>query len=197
MTEDFKRLIDRLIRTYEPDEHLPSDAQSSELSDQLKNLAIRFEGLPVLRDWGGCFLLRPDLSIMAAAWDGSDFRLEEDPVFRNTVLLRASSEFEELRGLKPVREPDSPICPMCQGSGVVPRLPPELADSIVCYCGGLGWLPAGADLDAVSGTLGWEDQDHVGESRPAKGLQAAGDGEPTGSGEAPSKPLPDGIRRHK
>jgi hypothetical protein len=136
MTKE-QNTIDRLIRTYEPDERT-----GPAISAELKRFAQRFGGLPVLWDGGGCFLLRPDLTIWSVAWGRSEVEKLEDPRFRNTVLYRASREFEALRSLKPVRDSDSRVCPMCQGTGTVPNMPPELDESIVCYCGGLGWVPA-------------------------------------------------------
>jgi len=43
----------------------------------------------------------------------------------------------------PVRGPEDRTCPGCQGTGVVPNIPIEQRDKIICWCGGLGWVPAG------------------------------------------------------
>ncbi len=142
MKEGPEHTIERLIRTYEPGRHIPPGAGASELSAELKALSTRFGGLPVLWDGGGCFLLRPDLSIWSVPWGGSELERLEDERTRNTVLYRASLEFEELQSLKPVRDPGSRVCPTCQGTGTVPDMPPELAGALVCFCGGLGWVPA-------------------------------------------------------
>jgi len=42
-----------------------------------------------------------------------------------------------ISGLAPVRDAAARVCPSCDGSGK----PASVPDSVVCECGGLGWVP--------------------------------------------------------
>jgi hypothetical protein len=66
-----------------------------------------------------------------------------DPRLRAITLYEASRRYPELQHLKPVRAAEDRTCPGCQGTGQVPGIAPEMQAKIVCWCGGLGWVPAG------------------------------------------------------
>jgi hypothetical protein len=103
--------------------------------------------IPVWADWVGGFGLTPDHSVVFIehGLSGVPDPVEE-PHLRHITLFLASQKFPELSHLQPQRQPGDPTCPSCGGSGVYRGLDgrpaPEWA---ICFCGGLGWLPAGYD----------------------------------------------------
>jgi hypothetical protein len=108
----------------------------------LRTLAAELGLLPVLLDMGGCMGLRPSGEVVSFPWDDPrQVKVESDERVRNIVLFRSGLKYPPLMALKPQRPPEAPTCSHCSGSGKASGMPGRLADSIVCYCGGLGWLP--------------------------------------------------------
>jgi hypothetical protein len=96
--------------------------------------------LPLTGDWGGCTGIRADGEIVFFLWDNpDDVQVETDPRLRNLAIFQGAKRFPELAMLIPPRPADAVTCGHCDGSGVMPEFP-EI-ENIVCYCGGLGWLP--------------------------------------------------------
>jgi hypothetical protein len=117
----------------------------------VRQAADALGALPVVSDMGGCFLLRPNGSIISIAWDKpADWRPEDDPRVRNLVLFAASQKYPELRELAPQRPSGAPDCPFCGGTGKHPMSAKRGLENVGCYCGGLGWIPA--NDPAVSGS---------------------------------------------
>jgi hypothetical protein len=109
----------------------------------LRVLAAQIRLLPVVLDMGGCFGLRPSGEVASFAWDEPrQARVENDERIRNMVYHRAALKYPALAPLVPRRPPDAMVCSHCGGSGRCSGLPDRLAESVTCYCGGLGWLPA-------------------------------------------------------
>lgn len=110
----------------------------------LRSLAAAREVLPLFCDFGGCLAIRPDGEIVSLCWDAMDnLRIEGDARIRNIALFQGSQKYPELRTLIPPRLPESQDCPHCDGTGIETTAKQVgLEDSIVCYCGGLGWLPS-------------------------------------------------------
>ncbi len=76
----------------------------------------------------------------------SEVEDEPDACVRHRVLAQASLEHPALDSLRPIRGTNDPECPRCEGTGTrigAPRM--------VCYCGGIGWLPdrCAAELKGV------------------------------------------------
>jgi hypothetical protein len=89
---------------------------------------------------GGCFAVCPTGEIVSFSWDTPDeLRVEIDPRIRNTTLYQGSEKYAALREFLPPRPTDAIDCPR-KGKG---KLLAPLNDIVVCYCGGLGWLPPG------------------------------------------------------
>jgi hypothetical protein len=116
----------------------------------LRKVALDLHILPMLLDMGGCYALRPNGEIVSFAWNEPyDLEIENDVLTRNRVLFRGSKKYPELTDLVPGRPADAPDCPRCHGTGIVPcmleiGLDPEI---LLCYCGGLGWVPKGYEVD--------------------------------------------------
>jgi hypothetical protein len=108
----------------------------------MRELAAQLRLLPVVLDMGGCYCLQSDGEIFAFTWDEPHkLILETDPRIRNLVLFQAAKKFPALKPLIPPRPATAHDCDSCKGAGVASGFPPELAKDIVCFCGGLGWIP--------------------------------------------------------
>jgi hypothetical protein len=108
----------------------------------LRALAQQVQLLPAVLDMGGCLGLRPSGEVASLLWDEPHLlRAERDERIQNLAYYRASLKWPALAALVPVRPADALVCWHCGGSGRCSGLAPELADRMVCYCGGLGWLP--------------------------------------------------------
>jgi hypothetical protein len=87
------------------------------------------------------FSLTANDKIVAFPWDKSEEpRVESDLRLRNNALFGGSKKYPELAAL--IEKPDDArLCPHCGGSGKDPYAEKLNVDNIVCYCGGLGWIP--------------------------------------------------------
>ncbi len=102
-------------------------------------IARELNVLPLLLDWNGCFALQANGEIVSFLWDNHrDIKPETDARIRNIALFQGSQKYPEL---VPSRPPDATACSLCRGTGVEPLSAQHGIDNIVCYCGGLGWLP--------------------------------------------------------
>jgi hypothetical protein len=107
----------------------------------LRKLAAQFEALPLCIDWERCWALRPDGRVVVFSHEGGqpDPREEDDPRLVNVALFQGSITYPELKPLVPLRSADAKDCPYCAAGGIEPDRLEE--QHIVCYCGGLGWVP--------------------------------------------------------
>ncbi|WP_437774914.1 hypothetical protein [Sorangium sp. So ce1097] len=121
---------------------------AGEIEDRfhLRTWAKEHAALPVMADLGGCFALTCGAQIVSFGWDEQDdVRPEDDPRIRRIACFRAALLYPVLKPLVPPRPADAVDCSYCAGTGRVRDVPAELAESLVCYCGGLGWLLRGED----------------------------------------------------
>lgn len=107
---------------------------------------------PVWADWVGGFGLNTDHSVVFIEHRGNAApEPVEEQHLRQVTLFIASRKRPDLAHLAPQRHPDDPTCPSCGGSGVYCGLDGRPApDRAVCFCGGMGWLPAGYDATGTS-----------------------------------------------
>jgi hypothetical protein len=115
---------------------------------RLREVVARFGALPLCLDLGGCTALRSDGEIISFAWDAPyGLKVEDDLRLRNAALYQGSRKYPELAVLVPARPPTARDCPHCGGSGASPLALQVGAENMVCFCGGLGWLPLEAQGD--------------------------------------------------
>lgn len=111
---------------------------------QLREIANELKILPLVLAGGGCYAIRPDGQIVSFSLDEpSKLRVENDERICNIMLFKGSKKYPELEELVPEKPTDAQVCPFCKGTGVypVPSSSQLTSDDIVCFCGGLGWLP--------------------------------------------------------
>jgi hypothetical protein len=118
----------------------------------LRKLASELSVLPMMLDMGGCYAIRPDGEIISFSWD-EPFKLdiEKDARIQRLVLASGVKKYPELKNLLPTRPDEAIECSSCNGTGVdrfvaEHGLDPE---TIVCFCGGLGWLLEGEEINAI------------------------------------------------
>lgn len=108
-------------------------------SDMVIGLAESHGFVPLMADIGGVCGLMPDGSIVEMGWDDAAPRRVAKNSLRDQALLSAAARYPELRELIPSRLPDAAECPGCRGTGIPPLA--SSAPNLICYCGGLGWIP--------------------------------------------------------
>ena len=110
----------------------------------LRELAAELRALPMFLDSGGCYAIRSNGEIISFVWDEPyNLEFENDPRICNLVLFQGAKKYPELSELVSARPPDAGGCPHCRGTGLEP-VNEKLGfdkERIVCYCGGMGWLP--------------------------------------------------------
>lgn len=140
---DFAARHARLLAEYLADSDLIAD--STMIGEALRESA-KLGLLPIMTsDWGGCYSLRADGTVVSFPWDNiHDIQIETDPRIRNMALFQGSKKFPELAAFVPARPIDAVVCPYCEGTGNGTKCaPPGFPMPILCYCGELGWLPPG------------------------------------------------------
>lgn len=107
---------------------------------QIVSQSQKYWILPCLLTGGGWYGLTPDGTIKSIGWELQDEPEEEgDRRLCNTVLYQATLRYPELELELPVKRESDRTCPHCNGTGRDPYS--ETIENLVCYCGGLGWIP--------------------------------------------------------
>ena len=111
-------------------------------SQMLQQNVSNLNALPLAFNFD-CYALKPDGEIIVFELDNPHkFETEKNPRIINTVLFQGIKKYPELIELMPIRSADDVECSHCNGTGIellAEKL--NLTDSIVCWCGGLGWIP--------------------------------------------------------
>lgn len=109
----------------------------------LRHFASKAGVLPFAPDMSGFFGVDLQGNVLAVAYDNvCNPQPVEDERVCNMVLFRGSKIYSDLSFLAPTKPEDARLCPTCSGTGIVPNVPSEIASKVVCYCGGLGWIPS-------------------------------------------------------
>jgi hypothetical protein len=133
LSPDTAHWIETLIRAF------PDDRSAPEwLADRVRRMAA----LPLMLDMGGCYAIRADGELLEFDWDDPDpCRPVDDPRLINVALHQGSLRYRQLRSLEPSRPTDASDCPHCRGTGTLALNSQPGLEDLVCYCGGVGWLP--------------------------------------------------------
>jgi hypothetical protein len=126
-------IVERALRAF---------LETRDADEKLREIAKRHGALPVLNDMSAAYLLRPTGDVISVDWDTTDrFDLEVDPRIRNTAIYQGTRKYPELEPLTPTRTDKSKVCPHCDGAGKDPDAAKLGLENVLCYCGGLGWIP--------------------------------------------------------
>jgi len=132
LTERQRKQIEKKINELEA----VGDFPAIQMARQAKIFAL----LPCHLELGGWYGLSPDGEIKSISWESHDVPKDEgDERIRNAVLFQANIRYPELELELPTKNESDQTCPYCGGSGRAPYS--ETIDNLVCYCGGLGWVP--------------------------------------------------------
>jgi len=133
--DGLRQTIDLLISEY------LSDVSPDPL--RLRELVSQTNMLPVFLDMGGCYAIRPSGEVVSFEWDKEkDIRVETCPRTRNLAYCQGGKKYDLLQKFIPAKPHEAVACPYCEGKGDLP----EPLDKVVCYCGGVGWLPPGVPV---------------------------------------------------
>ncbi len=119
-------------------------SSSSSEPEYLKYYAAKHSVLPMYIDWSCFYGIRPNGEIVVVSHEDEEGEpiVEDDPRIINLVLFQGAKKYSDLIGLVPERPQDAIECPHCEGKGEIKYEGVE----IVCYCGGLGWIPQQSEL---------------------------------------------------
>jgi hypothetical protein len=103
-----------------------------------------FDALPIYAGWYETVGLRPDGHLVR--WSTEDecegVREVDDRILARIALVQCARQYPELKHLVPVRPPGARTCPTCDGTG---HMPPPIPATVICSCGGVGWVDGPAD----------------------------------------------------
>jgi hypothetical protein len=107
----------------------------------------RLNVLPLFFDWTAFIALRLDGQIVLVPYDDEPGEVEviQKERVRNLGRFQGTKLHPELQFLVPPRPADAIDCPDCRGTGKLPfsKGSEHLADTVICSCGGVGWVPPG------------------------------------------------------
>lgn len=130
---DWSARLRKLIQDY--------SAKSGSDRPELLQLVAEQNVLPLFSDMGGVLAIDVTGEIRSFLWDDLlHGQLESDPRIRNLALFQGSKKYPELKDLI-VKPDDAHVCWGCGGTGRESYSEKFNIDGVVCYCGGLGWIP--------------------------------------------------------
>jgi hypothetical protein len=145
--------IEETIREY--------TSEASDKPEYLKYYAKIYDLLPIYNTWTHAYGLRSDGTLFLFSTDAEEMTIEEerDERLKNLALYQGAKKYPAISSLVPHRPTDAIDCSGCGGQGKI-----EIAgmdpDVIVCYCGGLGWLPKGTIIPGLTGAPEGKPQRH-------------------------------------
>ncbi|MEJ7848060.1 MAG: hypothetical protein WKF92_08240 [Pyrinomonadaceae bacterium] len=132
MAETIRVLIQQFIH----------ENHDSSAMKNLQNIAAKHDLLPLVFAWDPICIV-PDGTVISMIWDNLDDRkVETDLRLVNMALFQGTRKYPQLENLRPIRSENDIECQYCGGTGVDP-IAREInqTENIICYCGGLGWIP--------------------------------------------------------
>jgi hypothetical protein len=120
-------------------EEFPGNHEAHEwLADRVHEM----DALPLVLDMGGSYAIRASGDLIQFGWDGPEGAESlEDPRLINAALYQGSLKYPKLASLVPSRPVGARDCSHCDGTGRPPLSTQPGLENLICYCGGVGWLP--------------------------------------------------------
>jgi hypothetical protein len=117
-------------------------SNSSTDNAEVRKVATETNALPLHYGLGGGMALRPTGDLLEFSWaNPRDTKEVDDPRLMNIALFQGSKKYPELEALVPTKPSNATVCPYCKGTGYPTSALNSNIENIVCYCGGLGWIP--------------------------------------------------------
>jgi hypothetical protein len=121
-------------------------SDSASIYAYARGAIAREDVLPLLFDWTGFMALTPGGQVAWVHYDDEPGEVEtvHDERLRNIGLFQGTKLHPELQFLLPVKPSNAIECHDCRGTGRLsfPRGHRHLSEIVICYCGGIGWLPS-------------------------------------------------------
>jgi hypothetical protein len=143
LADEIQKVIDEFVADPEP--FWVSPDVSPAIKTNLREIAGQLNVLPVTFDWFESWGIQPDGEILFFQFEKPYIvRIETNQKIINMVFFDAAKKYSQFAELMPVRNPESIICPGCDGTGISKQFADHefLAKSVRCICGGVGWLPS-------------------------------------------------------
>jgi hypothetical protein len=104
---------------------------------------VEHGGLPLYRGWTETLAIRPDGTLVKWStdeWPGA--KEFNDPVWIKVAVTQGAKLYPELLPIVPQRPSSAMTCEACDGTGDPLHQNERLRGTVVCSCGGVGWLEA-------------------------------------------------------
>jgi len=132
LSQRLSETVDRLVAQF----------IAEESNEHAASLAKQVSALPLVQDMGGFCGLRASGELVEVNWDEPESVREiSDQRVANMALYQGAKRFADLTELSPRRTDSAVTCATCGGSGLA-QVPEHLQQGVLCWCGGLGWLPS-------------------------------------------------------
>jgi hypothetical protein len=123
-------------------ERIEAFQHRNESEDWLAKRLKEVDALPLVLDMGGSYAIRASGDLVEFAWDGpGDAMPLGDPRLINAALYQGSLKHPQLACLVPSRPVSARDCVPCDGTGRPSVATQPGLENVICYCGGVGWLP--------------------------------------------------------
>lgn len=142
LTDKIQLLIDQFVSNSEPP--LASGEKSSDKRN-LQKIVLELNVLLIKPDWFSYWGIQPDGNVIYFDIEKPyNEKIVNNQKIINMIFYTAVKNFPELKELMPVRNPESIVCPGCDGTGIPKEFAHHeiLSKGIACNCGGVGWLPS-------------------------------------------------------
>jgi hypothetical protein len=147
ISRELSEKIEELLQRYISDSE--ADWVDNDKTIDLRKIAVELNVLPLYLEYSGAFGIRSNGAFFSFSYKKPyEIRTEYNQREVNGILYKGVKKYPELQELMPIRTDDSIECPDCNGSGIHP-MNEKLGfseEAIVCYCGGLGWIPKDVNI---------------------------------------------------
>jgi hypothetical protein len=133
LSSDLSAWINEAIKAFQ---------HGNESKEWLAKRVKEVDALPLVLDMGGSYAIRANGDLVEFAWDeaGDAVQLDDHRLI-NAALFQGSLKYPQLACLIPARPVGVRDCSHCGGTGKLSVAMQRGLENLICYCGGVGWLP--------------------------------------------------------